>query len=129
MSMKTFTSKTRILRLWTYFRRGHSTYLAFLLSFANFLAIQYRLVIEYVPAFKGLFTRLHVFVLIFFLTYVPIAVIIGWLDYKKFSVPVELEVRARADPWMKDIAKALSYIAEGKNQEAQKVLSKWIDTP
>jgi len=126
ISVKSLTSKAGVLRLWTYFRRGHSTYLAFLMSFANFLAIQYRLVIEYVPAFKELFARLHIFVIVFFLTYIPTAVIIGWLDYKRFSVPVELEVRAKADPWRKDIAKALSYMAEGRNSEAKKILDKWI---
>jgi len=125
-SIKISTSKAGVLRLWTYFRRGHSTYLAFLMSFANFLAIQYRLVIEYIPVFKELFVRLHVFVIAFFLTYIPVAIVIGWLDYKKFSVPVELEVKAKANPWVRDIALALTYIAEGKNEEAKVVLRKWV---
>lgn len=120
-------TKSRLLRMWTYFRRGHSTYLAFLLSFANFAAIQYRLVVEYVPLFKELFARLHLFLLTFLAVYIPTAVIIGWLDYKKFSVPIESEVRARADPWVRDLARALAYIAENRNEEAIAVLSKWIE--
>ena len=44
--------RDRLLRWLTYFRRGHNAYLVFLVSFANFVVIQYRLLIEYIPALK-----------------------------------------------------------------------------
>ena len=69
-----------ILRLWTYYRRGHSTYLVFLLSFANFIVIQYRLLIQYVPAINMLFSSLVAFAATFFLVYIPLVVLIGWYD-------------------------------------------------
>jgi len=122
--MKVF-SKDRILRWWTYFRRGHGTYLVFFLSFANFIVIQYRLLVEYIPAMKLMFSSLLAFAAAFFLIYVPLAILIGWYDYKKFAVPVESTIGAKASPWNRDIAKALMLIAEGKNKEAIKILKKW----
>ena len=117
--------KERLLRWWIYFRRGHSTYLVFLLSFANFIVIQYRLLIEYVPMLSLVFTSLLSFAIAFFLIYLPLAILIGWYDYKRFAVPVESAVGAKASPYNRDLALALKLIAEGKNQEAVRVLEKW----
>jgi len=119
--------KSRILRYWTYFRRGHGTYLVFLLSFANFMVIQYRLLIEYIPFLEALFSSLMAFAATFFLVYVPMATIIGWLDYKRFSVPVDLTVMARANPWVQDLAKALMLMCDEKYDDAKKLLQKWIE--
>ena len=117
----------RILRLWTYFRRGHSTYLVFFISFANFIVIQYRLLIEHIPPLKLLFANILAFAAAFFLVYVPLAIIVGWLDYNRFAVPVESALAAKHSPWARDIAKALMLIAEGKNREAVELLKKWVD--
>jgi len=117
--------KERLLRWWIYFRRGHATYLVFFLSFANFIVIQYRLLVEYVPALSLFFTSLLSFAIAFFLVYIPLAVAIGWYDYKRFAVPVESTVGARASPYNRDLALALKLIAEGKNKEAVKILEKW----
>jgi len=118
-------SKERILRCWTYFRRGHSTYLVFLVSLANFIVIQYRLLVEYIGALRLLFPSLILFALSFVMMYVPLATIIGWLDYRRLAVPVDMTVATRASPWHRDMAKALLLIAMGKNEEAVKILEKW----
>jgi len=117
---------TRILRYWTYFRRGHATYLAFLMSLANFMVIQYRLLIEYVPFLEALFSSLTAFAATFFLVYLPIATVVGWLDYKKLAVPMDLTVRAQANPWVRDLANALILMCDGRNDEAKKILRKWV---
>ena len=122
------SAKIKFLRYWTYFRRGHTTYLAFLMSFANFMVIQYRLLIEYVSFLEALFSSLTAFALTFFLVYMPIATVIGWLDYKKFAVPVDLTVSAKANPYLRDLAKALMLMCDGKNGEARKILRKWAET-
>jgi len=116
------------LRYWTYFRRGHNTYLAFLLSFANFMVIQYRLLIEYMPALKAIFQHLLVFAVTFFLIYVPISIVIGWYDYRKFAVPIDASIAAKASPWVRDLATALILMAEGKNAGAKEILKKWTET-
>jgi len=120
-------SKERLLRWWTYFRRGHGTYLVFFLSFANFIVIQYRLLIQYVPVLEILFSNIIAFAIAFFLVYVPLAILIGRYDFRKFAVPVESTIAAKASPWNRDIAKALILIAEGKNREAVEVLRKWAE--
>lgn len=118
--------RNRLLRMWSYFRRGHSTYLAFLLSFANFIVIQYRLLVQYIPAIHILFNSILVFTITFFLAYIPLATLIGWYDYKKFSMPIELSLSAKASPWNRDITMALIHIARGENEEAVKLLEKWV---
>ena len=63
---------------------------------------------------KVLFTSLTVFAASFFFVYIPIAVLIGWYDYRKFAVPVDTSISAKASPWNRDIARALTLIAEGR---------------
>lgn len=119
-------SKSFVLRLWAYFRRAHSTYLAFIISFANFVVIQYRLLVEHVSFLRLLFANLTAFAVAFFAVYVPLAIVLGWLDYKRLSMPVDMELGTRANPWTRDLAKALYLIADGKYEEAKKVLERWI---
>ena len=116
---------TRLARWWVYFSRGHSTYFMFFLTFANFVVIQYRLLLDYVPPLQVLFSSLTAFAVTFFLVYVPLAVTIGWLDYKKFAVPAWAALGALVNPYTRDINKALALMCEGKYEEAKKVLKKW----
>jgi len=118
---------SRVLRCWTYFRRGHSVYLVFLMSFLNFIVIQYRLVVQNIPILYETLPRLWIFTIILLATYIPIATLIGWLDYKKGSVPTDRALGAKASPWVRDLAKALMLIADGKSEEAKKILEKWAE--
>ena len=81
----------RLLRWIVYFRRGHSSWFAMLLSFLNFIVIQYRLLIEQIPFLRNMFSSLTVFTLLFIAVYVPTATLFGWLDYKRLTKPRELE--------------------------------------
>lgn len=82
------------------------------------------MLVEHIPALKIVFSSLTSFALTFFFVYIPLAVVIGWLDYKRFAVPVDTALVAKASPWNRDLAKALILIAEGKNKEAIEVLRK-----
>jgi hypothetical protein len=117
--------KDRIMRWWVYFRHGHGSYLTFLLSFTNFIVIQYYFLIETIPSLSFLFPHLLWFVLTFFLCYLPISVIVGWWDYKKGVVPTQSKIGSLASPWTRDLATALILICDGKNEEAKKILKKW----
>ena len=133
-------SKNFLIRLWIYFRQGHGTYLVFLVSFANFIAIQYRLVVEHVPVLKLLFANLTAFAMTVALVYIPLAILIGYLDYKRVSVPVQTALTAKASPWVRDqasalmhVTQALEHLAEGRTQEAlfhlseaERVLRRWV---
>jgi len=55
--------------------------------------------------------------------------VLGWIDYRKLSVSVDLTLAARHNPYSVDIAKALYLLASGENEKAKKILEKWIDVP
>jgi len=97
------------------------------MSFLNFIVIQYRLVVQNIPILYKTLPRLWIFTIVLLATYIPIATIIGWLDYKKGSVPTDSALSARASPWVKDLAKALMLIADGKSEEAKKILERWAE--
>lgn len=109
------------MRYLVYFRRGHSVYLVLLVSLANFVVIQYRLLIQYVPALNQLFSELWFFTLVFMVLYVFLATFIGWLDYKKGSVTYENILLSEASPPTKDFAKALLAIAEELVMDEEKL--------
>jgi hypothetical protein len=117
--------KGRLLRYWTYFRRGHGVYLVFAISFLNFIVIQWSLLIEQIPPLQALFQHFYMFAILFFITYLPLATVIGWIDYKRGAMPVDQTVAAKANPWVQDLSKAIVLLAEGKNEEVIKLMKKW----
>lgn len=81
-------------RRWLDFRNGHSIYLAFLLTFVNFILITYNFAISRVPALESLVSNIWVFVLLFIVVYVPAAVVIGYYHRKKqYSVENEAWIK------------------------------------
>lgn len=106
-------------------KRGHSAWIVFALSFLNFVVLQYRLVIESSPSLFSLFPHLLQFIIVFAVIYVPVTTLIGWIDYKRGSVPIESSVAVLSSPWFCDMALALSLMCDGKNEEAKKILQKW----
>lgn len=119
-------TKKNFMRAWTYFRRGHGVYLVFAISFLNFTVIQWRLLVEKVDALKFIFQRFTYFFLAFFAVYIPLAVLIGYIDYRRGSVPVDSVEAARANPWIKDLSKALVVMSKNDG-EVKKIMSKWAE--
>ena len=118
-------NKRKIFQAWTFFRRGHGVYLVFIMSFLNFLVIQWRLLFQKVVVLNEIFQRFYIFSIIFISIYVPAAVFIGWMDYRRGSVSTDQTESARANPYGKDLAKALICIAQEKNDKAIAILKKW----
>lgn len=88
-------------RRWFDFRQGHSVYLIFLLSFSNFILIFHRLLVERVEILNVIFSELWMFVVVFILAYIPIAIVIGaW--HRRTQLKVDAEVAIRQNPlWAK----------------------------
>jgi len=88
-------------RRWFDFRQGHAVYLIFILTFANFVLIFHRLLIERIEFLDQIFSELWVFALFFVLVYIPLAILIGaW--HRKTQLKVENEVILRQNPlWAK----------------------------
>jgi hypothetical protein len=77
-------------RRWLDFRNGHSIYLIFLMTFANFVTIQYQLLLERVSGIHSLHINIWIFALIFVAIYIPVGMIIGyWHRKNQFSVEAE----------------------------------------
>ena len=117
--------KNQLLRYWTYFRRGHNVYLIFAVSFLNFVVIQWRLLFEQIPSLEMLFQHFWIFTVIVTGVYLPLATIIGWIDYKRAAFPVDAIIATKANPWAQDLAKAFILLAEGKNNEVVELMQKW----
>lgn len=69
-------------RRWLDFRYGHGTYLVFLMTFANFVTIQYGLLVHQVPFLNNLFGSIWIFAIMYVVIYVPVAMIIGYWHRK-----------------------------------------------
>lgn len=121
--------KARLLRIWVYFHRGHGVWLAFILSFLNFIAIQYTQIIERVPFLKMIFPQLTVFFLLFVLVYGPLAILIGWYDYRRGSIPTSSRLSAKASPFYRDVAKALILLSEDtvSKEKVRELMRKWTE--
>ena len=82
-----------IKRRWLDFRNGHSIYLVFLLTLVNFILIVYNFAILKLP-FISSFLNLPLFVVVFFLIYIPAAILIGyWHRRNQYSVENEAMVQ------------------------------------
>ena len=93
----------RTLRdLWIYFKAGHGGYLVYSLSLLNFVVLQHRLLISYIPFLSRYMGRLSTFIVVFTSVYIPVAVIIGYLEYRKG----EITRRPMLNPYTQDSLEA-----------------------
>ncbi len=93
----------RTLRdLWIYFKAGHGGYLVYSLSLLNFVVLQHRLLISYIPFLSQYMGRLSTFIVMFAVVYFPVAVIIGYLEYRKG----EIKRRPMLNPYTQDSLEA-----------------------
>lgn len=81
-------------RRWLDFRNGHSIYLIFAMTFANFITIQYKLLIDKVPSLDWLFNSIWIFAIIFIAIYVPLGIFIGYW-HRKSQWTIEQEALFR----------------------------------
>jgi len=103
-------------RRWYDFRVGHGLYLIFALSFANFILISYRFLIERVPILNEFFSSLWFFAIIFILAYIPISIVIGvW--HRRTQLRVEQDIVTRQNPFL---AKVLGLIINIQTGQASK---------
>lgn len=105
-------------RRWFDFRQGHALYLIFILSFANFLLIFHRLLIERVPLLDELFPDLWLFAIVFVLIYIPVAIGVGaW--HRKTQLRTEADVVFQQSPLFSKIFRVIIDIQTGKASEEE----------
>ena len=126
----------RILRdLWIYFKAGHGGYLVYSLSILNFIVLQHRLLISYVPFLSKYLSKLSTFIAFFFITYIPLAIVIGHFEFRKGA----LTRRPMLNPYTQDSIEStlllnsglLDYIngdvdgAREKIEESVNIMNRW----
>jgi len=130
---------TRLLRFWSYYKRGKGGVIGHMISFVTTTTIWYRLLIESIPILEALFPRLIQFAALFGIFYVFTSVILGYLDYKHGSVITEHVLGIRSSPHALDMSQAgilhnkaiIDYMngdkeaAEEKINQAVKIFEKW----
>ena len=128
-------SARKIRDLWIYFKAGHSGYLTFTLSMLNFVVLQHRLLIQYIPFLSKYLNSLTSFFLFFVFTYIPLAIGIGYFEFRKG----EMKRRPMLNPYTQDTIEAhillnkglLSYIegdetsAKDQIEKSSELLRKW----
>ena len=80
-----------IRRRWLDFRQGNGIYLIFLITFGEFIVIQYKLLIDKVPFINSFIGgNIIGFASIFFAIYIPLSLIIGYW-HRKNQLKVDSE--------------------------------------
>jgi len=88
-------------------------YLIFAMSFANFVLIFYRLLVERVEILSQIFSSLWIFIVVFLLTYIPVAILIG-LWHQRTQMKVESEQSLRNNSFFARIFRVLIDMVDGK---------------
>ena len=119
-----------VRRRWLDFRQGHSIYLVFLMTFANFITIQYSLLIERMPTFDSIFPSVWIFATIFVAGYIPLAIFIGyWHRKSQWKVEAEAlfkENKIGATMWLFVIDMIDGKVTEEEKKEMRIMLSNII---
>lgn len=86
-------------RFWD-FRQGHSLGLAFILGFVNFIVLNYALLISNVTFLSRIFPHLWMFALVFFCTYLPLSILIGYFGFRKRQFHTDLTIATLENPFL-----------------------------
>ena len=121
--------------LWMYFKTGHSGYLVYSLSIPNFVVLQHRLLISYIPFLSRYMSRLSTFIIVFVVIYIPLSIFIGYFEFREG----EVTRRPMLNPYTQDTLEAtirmnhglLKYIngdveeATDQIEESLAILQRW----
>ncbi len=103
-------------RLRQYFLRGHGNWFALIFSLINFTLIFYNLLFKNLFFIPEVLKSFSVFFIVFGIIYFPIAVIVGWLDFKKGTYKAEQQLTRDISPIWKEVFNKLDSL-EKQNQD------------
>ena len=86
-----------------YFNRGYAVYFAMPMFFLNTALIVYNFLIKKLQFIPPEFNRFYIFALAFLCTFIPLAVLIGYLDYRKGLYKHEDSMARIVSPVTKDM--------------------------
>jgi uncharacterized protein YneF (UPF0154 family) len=120
--------KNFLRKLWWDGRMGHANYLMFLLALVNFVLIAYNFLLEGNPIFNEFISDMWMFIIIFTVFYVPIAVLIGrW--HTNTQISVEMTMKVFEDPITANMIRTLLDVQTGKatKEEIEKFRKSMIE--
>lgn len=106
-------------RTWLDFRNGHGIYLVFIMTFANFITIQYKLLVEQSGYLETLFDNIWFFAASFILIYIPVAIALGYW-HRKSQWKVEAEAMFRENEISARLWLFMIDLIDGKVTEDEK---------
>jgi hypothetical protein len=103
------------------------------MTFANFVTIQYGLLIDQVPYLKSLFESIWIFAVVFVSAYVPVAIVIGYW-HRKTQWRVEQQALFKeneigATMWLFVIDLIDGKVSEEEKQQMREMLHKIVRKP
>jgi len=116
-------------RRWLDFRQGHSIYLIFIMTFANFITIQYKLLLDKIPS-VDVITGGNIigFAVVFVALYVPIGILIGyWHRKSQWKIEAEAlfkENKIGATMWLFVIDLIDGKVSDQEKKEMREMLLK-----
>ncbi len=116
--IKLIFQKNKLRILWWAGRTGHANYLMFSLALMNFILIAYNFLIEENTTFEKIIPNLWLFIIIFLVFYLPVAILIGrW--HTNTQISVEQIIRNTEDPIMATMIKILLDVKTGVATEEE----------
>ena len=79
------------------------------MSIMNFIVLQHRLLISYIPFLSKYLSKLSTFVVFFFISYIPLAVVMGYFEYRKGA----MARRPMLNPYLRDTIEVTILQSEG----------------
>ncbi len=115
-----------ISRFRTYFLRGHSNWFAYVMSFLNFVTISFYLLIENMTIVPESFRFRH-YVILFFVVYLPLASIVGYLDMTRGTYRVEQKMAKELSPIWNEVFSKLDLL-ESKQGDIMDEIKKSVNS-
>ena len=101
------------------------------MTFANFVTIQYALLVDRIPSLSSIFANIGIFAVIFVAAYIPIAILVGYW-HRKSQMRVEQEAIFNenvigARMWLFMLELIEGKVSEKEKNEMRKMLARIIN--
>jgi len=109
-------------------RMGHTTYLMFFLTFANFIIISFNFLIDENPILKENLPYMWMFSIVFIILYVPISILIGrW--HRNTQLSTEMTILIESNVILANMFKILidSKMGKATEEEIKKFRKRMLD--
>ena len=102
----------QVARLKQYFLRAHNNWFALVFSLINFTLIFYNLLFKNLYFIPEILKSYSIFFILFGSLYFPVAIVLGFFDYKKGTYKAEQSLSRELSPIWQEVFKKLNKIEE-----------------